>query len=101
MPNHVRRPTSHVRVALGGPAGSGGRHCAEPTPWLRLGTPYLIVPGADMSVRRRGALTAVALAAALTLAACGGSSAGDTSASKDDNAKQADVATGGKDFGKA
>lgn len=53
-----------------------------------------------MSIRRRGAITAVALSAALTLAACGGGS-DSGSATSDSVAKKADVATGGKDFGDA
>jgi iron complex transport system substrate-binding protein len=54
-----------------------------------------------MSIRRRGALAAVALAAALSLAACGSSDGGDSGKSGNDSAKKADVATGGKDFTKA
>lgn len=53
-----------------------------------------------MSLRRRGALAAVAVAAALSLAACQGSSGGDTAKGNGDSAQQ-NVATGGKDFGKA
>ncbi|GHG16072.1 ABC transporter substrate-binding protein [Streptomyces filamentosus] len=53
-----------------------------------------------MSLRRRGTAAAVALAAALSLAACGGGESNDASA-KEDAAKKKDVATGGKDFGDA
>ncbi|MFG3345061.1 ABC transporter substrate-binding protein [Streptomyces sp. NPDC048018] len=56
-----------------------------------------------MSLRRRGtAATVLGLAAALTLAACGGGdgSAGDA-AGKDEGGKKKDVAVGGKDFGDA
>ncbi|MFF6791013.1 ABC transporter substrate-binding protein [Streptomyces filamentosus] len=53
-----------------------------------------------MSLRRRGTAAAVALAAALSLAACGGGESNDASA-KEDTAKKKDVATGGKDFGDA
>lgn len=54
-----------------------------------------------MSPRRRGAATAVALAAVLSLAACGAGNGGgdDTGAKKDDGGKA--VAQGGKDFGDA
>jgi iron complex transport system substrate-binding protein len=54
-----------------------------------------------MSIRRRGALAAVALAAALSLAACGTSTSDSGPAKADGAAKKADVATGGKDFGDA
>ncbi|MFJ9430031.1 ABC transporter substrate-binding protein [Streptomyces sp. NPDC101490] len=54
-----------------------------------------------MSLRRRGTATVVALAAALSLAACGGGDGGDAAADKPDTAKKKDVATGGKDFGDA
>ncbi|WP_329458122.1 ABC transporter substrate-binding protein [Streptomyces sp. NBC_01497] len=54
-----------------------------------------------MSIRRRGALAAVAFAAALSLAACGSSDGGGSGKSDNDSAKKADVATGGKDFTKA
>ncbi|MCA1219848.1 ABC transporter substrate-binding protein [Streptomyces sp. 8L] len=54
-----------------------------------------------MSLRRHGALTAVALAAALSLAACGSSDGGGSGKSDGGSAKKADVATGGKDFSKA
>ncbi|MFD4376417.1 ABC transporter substrate-binding protein [Streptomyces sp. NPDC058486] len=53
-----------------------------------------------MSFRRRGTAAAVALAAALSLAACGGGDSNDAS-TKEDTAKKKDVATGGKDFGDA
>ncbi|MEU7006222.1 iron-siderophore ABC transporter substrate-binding protein [Streptomyces sp. NPDC046332] len=55
-----------------------------------------------MSLRRRGTAAAVALAAALSLAACG--NADDSSgaaAEKKEGAAKKDVATGGKDFGDA
>ncbi|MCF3962505.1 ABC transporter substrate-binding protein [Streptomyces fuscigenes] len=54
-----------------------------------------------MSLRRRGAFAAVALAAALSLAACGSSDGGGSGKSGNDSAQKADVATGGKDFTKA
>ncbi|WP_030688250.1 ABC transporter substrate-binding protein [Streptomyces globisporus] len=53
-----------------------------------------------MSLRRRGTAAAVALAAALSLAACGGGDGSSDPAEKD-TAKKKDVATGGKDFGDA
>ncbi|MFJ8127361.1 ABC transporter substrate-binding protein [Streptomyces hydrogenans] len=53
-----------------------------------------------MSFRRRGTAAAVALAAVLSLAACGGGDSSDAS-TKEDTAKKKDVATGGKDFGDA
>ncbi|MFF5936539.1 ABC transporter substrate-binding protein [Streptomyces sp. NPDC012508] len=55
-----------------------------------------------MSLRRRGTAAAVALAAALSLAACGNAddSSGAASEKKEGAAKK-DVATGGKDFGDA
>ncbi|QIQ05034.1 ABC transporter substrate-binding protein [Streptomyces liangshanensis] len=62
-----------------------------------------------MSVRRRGAAAVVALAAALTLAACGSGSSdtssakssGASSGAKADAAGKAAVATGGEDFASA
>ncbi|AJF64916.1 ABC transporter substrate-binding protein [Streptomyces vietnamensis] len=54
-----------------------------------------------MSLRRRGTAAVLALAAGLSLAACGGGGGGSDSAGKDDTAKKKDVATGGKDFGDA
>ncbi|WP_309054934.1 iron-siderophore ABC transporter substrate-binding protein [Streptomyces sp.] len=54
-----------------------------------------------MSFRRRGTAAAVALAAALSLAACGGGDTASDPAKKEDTAKKKDVATGGKDFGDA
>lgn len=54
-----------------------------------------------MSLRRRGTAAAVALAAALSLAACGGGDGPADPAAKGDTAKKKDVATGGKDFGDA
>ncbi|MEU4066124.1 iron-siderophore ABC transporter substrate-binding protein [Streptomyces wedmorensis] len=54
-----------------------------------------------MSLRRRGTAAVVALAAALSLAACGGGDGSADSAGKQDTAKKKDVATGGKDFGDA
>ncbi|MFD7320989.1 ABC transporter substrate-binding protein [Streptomyces sp. NPDC059875] len=55
-----------------------------------------------MSLRRRGTAAALALAAAVSLAACGSGDGapGSTSEKKEDAAKK-DVATGGKDFGDA
>ncbi|MFE5486974.1 ABC transporter substrate-binding protein [Streptomyces sp. NPDC056527] len=55
-----------------------------------------------MSLRRRGTAAALALAAALSLAACGSDegASGATSEKKEGAAKK-DVATGGKDFGDA
>ncbi|MFE7516984.1 ABC transporter substrate-binding protein [Streptomyces sp. NPDC057540] len=53
-----------------------------------------------MSLRRRGTAAVVALAAALSLAACGGGD-GSSDPAKEDGAKKKDVATGGKDFGDA
>ena len=54
-----------------------------------------------MSFRRRGTATVVALAAALSLAACGGGDGGSDASTKEDATKKKDVATGGKDFGDA
>ncbi|MEU3610100.1 iron-siderophore ABC transporter substrate-binding protein [Streptomyces sp. NPDC035033] len=54
-----------------------------------------------MSLRRRGTAAAVALAAALSLAACGGGDNASDASAKEDTAKKKDVATGGKDFGDA
>ncbi|MFE5712494.1 ABC transporter substrate-binding protein [Streptomyces sp. NPDC056501] len=54
-----------------------------------------------MSFRRRGTATVVALAAALSLAACGGGDGGSDASAKEDATKKKDVATGGKDFGDA
>ncbi|MER8066765.1 iron-siderophore ABC transporter substrate-binding protein [Streptomyces sp. NPDC094034] len=55
-----------------------------------------------MSIRRRGTAAAVALAAALSLAACGSGDPSDTgSAASDGGDKKAAVATGGKDFADA
>ncbi|MEU3427172.1 ABC transporter substrate-binding protein [Streptomyces gardneri] len=54
-----------------------------------------------MSFRRRGTATVVALAAALSLAACGGGDGGSDTSAKEDATKKKDVATGGKDFGDA
>ncbi|MFD3660627.1 ABC transporter substrate-binding protein [Streptomyces sp. NPDC058659] len=54
-----------------------------------------------MSLRRRGTATVVALAAALSLAACGGGDGGSDTSAKEDATKKKDVATGGKDFGDA
>ncbi|MFI1399232.1 ABC transporter substrate-binding protein [Streptomyces sp. NPDC020681] len=53
-----------------------------------------------MSLHRRGAAAAVAFTAALSLAACGSSDAGDKAAPADDGGKKA-VAQGGKGFGEA
>ncbi|WP_024758184.1 ABC transporter substrate-binding protein [Streptomyces exfoliatus] len=54
-----------------------------------------------MSFRRRGTATVVALAAALSLAACGGGDGGSDASAKEDATRKKDVATGGKDFGDA
>ncbi|MFE7571494.1 ABC transporter substrate-binding protein [Streptomyces sp. NPDC057539] len=55
-----------------------------------------------MSIRRRGTAAAVALAAALSLAACGSGDPSDSgSAASDGGDKKAAVATGGKDFADA
>ncbi|MEV4970033.1 ABC transporter substrate-binding protein [Streptomyces scopuliridis] len=55
-----------------------------------------------MSIRRRGTAAAVALAAALSLAACGSGDPSDSgSAASDGGDKKAAVATGGKDFAEA
>ncbi|MFB7373252.1 ABC transporter substrate-binding protein [Streptomyces sp. NPDC056222] len=55
-----------------------------------------------MSLRRRGTAAAVALAAALSLAACGsGDGAPGATSEKKEGAAKKDVATGGKDFGDA
>ncbi|MET9675707.1 iron-siderophore ABC transporter substrate-binding protein [Streptomyces sp. NPDC006482] len=54
-----------------------------------------------MSFRRRGTAAVVALAAALSLAACGGGDSGSDASAKEDATKKKDVATGGKDFGDA
>ncbi|WP_369143946.1 ABC transporter substrate-binding protein [Streptomyces sp. R44] len=54
-----------------------------------------------MSLRRRGTAAVVALAAALSLAACGGGDGSADPAKKEDTGKKKDVATGGKDFGDA
>ncbi|MFD0150852.1 ABC transporter substrate-binding protein [Streptomyces sp. NPDC055721] len=54
-----------------------------------------------MSFRRRGTATVVALAAALSLAACGSADGGSDASAKEDATKKKDVATGGKDFGDA
>ncbi|MDT9693116.1 iron-siderophore ABC transporter substrate-binding protein [Streptomyces sp. P9(2023)] len=55
-----------------------------------------------MSLRRRGTAAAVALAAALSLAACGGAADEKPATSeKKGGAAKKDVATGGKDFGDA
>ncbi|MFD9247735.1 ABC transporter substrate-binding protein [Streptomyces sp. NPDC059556] len=54
-----------------------------------------------MSLRRRGTAAVVALAAALSLAACGGGDGGPDASAKEDTGKKKDVATGGKDFGDA
>ncbi|WP_329121165.1 ABC transporter substrate-binding protein [Streptomyces sp. NBC_01353] len=55
-----------------------------------------------MSLRRRGTAAAVALAAALSLAACGsGDDASGATSEKKEGAAKKDVATGGKDFGDA
>ncbi|MGW6565003.1 ABC transporter substrate-binding protein [Streptomyces sp. NPDC054975] len=55
-----------------------------------------------MSLRRRGTAAAVALAAALSLAACGGGADEKPATSdKKEGAAKKDVATGGKDFGDA
>ncbi|MGW8763998.1 ABC transporter substrate-binding protein [Streptomyces sp. NPDC055815] len=54
-----------------------------------------------MSLRRRGTAAVVALAAALSLAACGGGDGSSDPAKKQDTGKKKDVATGGKDFGDA
>ncbi|MFF6774699.1 ABC transporter substrate-binding protein [Streptomyces sp. NPDC012637] len=55
-----------------------------------------------MSLRRRGiAAAALSLAAALTLAACGGGDGSPEGAKKDEGGKKKDVAVGGKDFGDA
>ncbi|MER5311928.1 iron-siderophore ABC transporter substrate-binding protein [Streptomyces sp. NPDC002773] len=54
-----------------------------------------------MSLRRRGTAAVVALAASLSLAACGGGDGGSDASSKEDTGKKKDVATGGKDFGDA
>ncbi|MBT2444622.1 iron-siderophore ABC transporter substrate-binding protein [Streptomyces sp. ISL-36] len=53
-----------------------------------------------MSLRRRGTAAAVALAAALSLVACGSDGSSDT-VEKEDGGKKKDVAVGGKDFGDA
>ncbi|WP_406860624.1 iron-siderophore ABC transporter substrate-binding protein [Streptomyces sp. HUAS MG47] len=52
-----------------------------------------------MSLRRRGTAAAVALAAALSLASCGGGT--DATSEKKADAGKKDVAQGGKDFGDA
>ncbi|MGW7310525.1 ABC transporter substrate-binding protein [Streptomyces sp. NPDC054835] len=54
-----------------------------------------------MSFRRRGTAAALGLAAALTLAACGGGDGSSDGAKKDEGGKKKDVAVGGKDFGDA
>ncbi|MFE5943609.1 ABC transporter substrate-binding protein [Streptomyces sp. NPDC056480] len=54
-----------------------------------------------MSLRRRGTAAVVALAAALSLAACGGGDGGSDASTKEGTGKKKDVATGGKDFGDA
>ncbi|MFJ2673814.1 ABC transporter substrate-binding protein [Streptomyces sp. NPDC088551] len=55
-----------------------------------------------MSIRRRGTAAVVALAAALSLAACGSGDSSDSgSAASDGGDKKAAVATGGKDFAAA
>ncbi|MFH8620946.1 ABC transporter substrate-binding protein [Streptomyces vietnamensis] len=54
-----------------------------------------------MSLRRRGTAAVVALAAALSLAACGGGDGSAGPAEKEGATKKKDVATGGKDFGDA
>ncbi|MGW2205491.1 ABC transporter substrate-binding protein [Streptomyces sp. NPDC001774] len=55
-----------------------------------------------MSLRRRGTAAAVALAAALSLAACGnGDDTSGAASGKKEGAAKKDVATGGKDFGDA
>ncbi|MEV3990946.1 iron-siderophore ABC transporter substrate-binding protein [Streptomyces sp. NPDC049837] len=54
-----------------------------------------------MSVRRRGTAAVVALAAALSLAACGGGDGGSADKAKGDDGGKKSVAQGGKDFGDA
>ncbi|MFJ4919436.1 ABC transporter substrate-binding protein [Streptomyces sp. NPDC088725] len=56
-----------------------------------------------MSIRRRGTAAVIALAAALSLAACGGNASSDKDAAEsgDSGGKKAAVATGGKEFATA